>query len=93
MLRVSAIGRTAKPRLTQLVNGRAAPPPVTRRIYEPGLRQEMEARVVQWSTMPSAAVLGPAIVEHPTTTVYVAPTQQAELDQHGNLILTTSEAT
>jgi N-methylhydantoinase A len=92
-LRVSAIGRTAKPRLTQLQNGHAAPPPVSRRIYEPTLRQEMQAQVVHWDAMPRAfRVSGPAIVEHPTTTVYVGPTQRAELDAHGNLIVTTKEA-
>ena len=93
VLRVSAIGRTAKPRLTQLQNGHAVPEPMARRIYEPALRRDMEAQVVQWDMMPSAfRVSGPAIVEHPTTTVYVGPTQQAELDPHGNLILTTKEA-
>ena len=93
VLRVSAIGRTAKPRLTQLQNGHAAPELMTRRIYEPTLRREMEAQIVPWDMMPSAfRVSGPAIVEHPTTTVYVGPTQRAELDPHGNLILTTKEA-
>ncbi|MFZ0040833.1 MAG: hydantoinase/oxoprolinase family protein, partial [Solirubrobacteraceae bacterium] len=91
-LRVSAIGRTAKPRLTQLRNGHGAPPPVSRRIYEPTLRREMEAQVVHWDEMPSTfRVDGPAIVEHPTTTVYVGPTQRAELDAHGNLIITPKE--
>ena len=92
-LRVSAIGRTAKPRLTQRQNGHAAPQPTTRGIYEPTLRREMEAQVVHWDEIPSAfRVSGPAIVEHPTTTVYVGPTQRAELDAHGNLIITTKEA-
>lgn len=91
-LRVSAIGRTAKPRLTQLQNGHAAPEPVTRQIYEPGLRRAMQAQVVNWDEMVSGLrVSGPAIVEHPTTTVYVGPTQVAELDVHGNLIITSKE--
>ena len=40
----------------------------------------------EWLDMPAGfGVTGPAIVEHPETTVYVGPGQTAQLDNAGNL--------
>ena len=40
----------------------------------------------QWLDMPAGfRVTGPAVVEHPETTVYVGPGQTAQLDDAGNL--------
>jgi N-methylhydantoinase A len=91
-LRVAAIGRTAKPRLTRPAAGDAEPEVRTRTIYEPTLRNRVRAQVVRWQEMRSGfTVSGPAVVEHPTTTVYIGPTQASHLDEHGNLIITAKE--
>jgi N-methylhydantoinase A/oxoprolinase/acetone carboxylase beta subunit len=34
-------------------------------------------------------VSGPAVLEHPTTTVFVGPDQEARIDGYGNLIIET----
>jgi N-methylhydantoinase A len=45
-----------------------------------------DAAVFQWLEMPAGySVAGPAIVEHPETTVYVGHGQTARLDDAGNL--------
>jgi N-methylhydantoinase A len=91
-LRVSTIGRTAKPRLTVIDDVRPAPTIHTRAVYEPTLRHEVQAQIVQWDELPVGfRIEGPGVIEHATTTVYVGPTQRAELDEHGNLIIATKE--
>jgi N-methylhydantoinase A len=94
-LRVEATGATAKPRPTAVAtapteNGGGPPQtPRTRRIADPATAEALPATVHRWADMrPGEQVLGPAVIEHPTTTVYVAGGQRAALDRLGNLELT-----
>lgn len=83
--RVVAVGRTVKPSIRR-PSAVAAPKPGTRRIFEPATLKWTEADVFAWLDMPAGfGVTGPAIVEHPETTVYVGPGQIAQLDDAGNL--------
>ncbi|MGB7101997.1 MAG: hydantoinase/oxoprolinase family protein, partial [Xanthobacteraceae bacterium] len=83
--RVVAVGRTVKPSIRK-PSAIAAPKPGTRRIFEPATLKWTEADVFQWLDMPAGfGVSGPAVVEHPETTVYVGPGQIAQLDSAGNL--------
>jgi N-methylhydantoinase A len=83
--RVVAVGRTQKPSIHK-PSALQAPKPAHRRIFEPATLKWTEADVFQWPEMPAGfGVFGPAIVEHPETTVYVGPGQTARLDNAGNL--------
>jgi N-methylhydantoinase A len=83
--RVVAVGRTQKPSIHK-PSASQAPKPIHRRIFEPVTLKWTEADVFQWPDMPADfRVSGPAIVEHPETTVYVGPGQTARLDNAGNL--------
>ena len=83
--RVVAVGRTQKPSIHK-PSALQAPKPAHRRIFEPATLKWTEADVFQWPDMPAGfGVFGPAIVEHPETTVYVGPGQTARLDAAGNL--------
>lgn len=90
--RVVAIGRTRKPSISK-PSATSAPKPKRRRIFEPAMLKWAEADVVQWLEMPAGfRVSGPAIVEHPETTVYVGPGQTALLDNAGNLSIDLTES-
>ena len=83
--RVVAVGRTQKPSIHK-PSALQAPKPAHRRIFEPATLKWTDADVFQWPDMPADfRVSGPAIVEHPETTVYVGPGQTARLDDAGNL--------
>ena len=85
--RVVAVGRTAKPTIRRPAAG-ASPKPGRRRIFEPAKRKWTEADVFQWTELPAEfALTGPAIVEHPETTIYVGPAQSVRLDGTGNLCI------
>jgi N-methylhydantoinase A len=83
--RVVAVGRTQKPAIRK-PGAVTAPNPARRRIFEPATLKWTEADIFQWLEMPAGFIAsGPAIVEHPETTVYVGPGQTARLDHAGNL--------
>jgi N-methylhydantoinase A len=83
--RVVAVGRVRKPSIRK-PSAVKAPQPGKRRVFEPTQRAFVDAAIYQWLDMPSGFVVkGPAIVEHPETTVYVGPEQSARLDDAGNL--------
>jgi N-methylhydantoinase A len=83
--RVVANGRTQKPSIRK-PSAVTAPKPGRRRVFEPTTLASTEAAVFQWLDMPAGfGVTGPAVVEHPETTVYVGPDQTARLDAAGNL--------
>jgi len=85
--RVVAVGRTVKPTIRK-PKGAASPTPRRRRIFEPAKLQWTEADVFQWAELPAEfALTGPAIVEHPETTIYVGPGQSLRLDTTGNLCI------
>jgi N-methylhydantoinase A len=90
--RVVAVGRTRRPAIGK-PSAVAAPHTATRRIFEPTKLAWTDAAVLQWLEMPSGfCVRGPAVVEHPETTVYVGPDQSARLDAAGNLSIDLTEA-
>ena len=90
--RVVAVGRTRKPAIRK-PTATAAPKPRKRRIFEPATRAWTEAAIFQWLDMPAGLrVCGPTVIEHPETTVYVAPGQTALLDSAGNLSIDLSGA-
>jgi N-methylhydantoinase A/oxoprolinase/acetone carboxylase beta subunit len=60
-----------------------------RLIYDGRMQQRLSARICDWHQMvPDEVVAGPAVVEHPTTTVYVDPRHEVVSDQVGNLVIT-----
>ena len=85
--RVDAVGRRRKPSLQATApvseNGRAS-----RRVYDTVAGAYADAAVVQWGGLTAGSELpGPAVVEHPTTTVFVGSGQVAAVDPHGNLVI------
>jgi N-methylhydantoinase A len=90
--RVVAVGRTRKPSIRR-PSAATAPKPGRRRIFEPTTLAWTEAAVFQWPEMPAGfRVSGPAVIEHPETTVYVGPGQSALLDNAGNLSIDLTES-
>ncbi|NYT68420.1 hydantoinase/oxoprolinase family protein [Pusillimonas noertemannii] len=87
VFRVKAIGRTRKPDLAaQPVTG--LPMPKLREIYEPRQDKAVSAQIWQWLTLPVGhEVIGPAVIEHPETAVFVGAGQRASLDEAGNLAI------
>jgi N-methylhydantoinase A len=86
--RVEIIGRTPKPS----IRGPAAattPFATKRDIYEPVLERWISSSIYQWLSLPVGyRVAGPAVIEHPETTVYVGVGQTAQIDTAGNLDIT-----
>lgn len=86
--RVAGIGHTTKPTFSQI----APPPPGaerSRKVYDVRAGEWFDVPVLDWETMrPAVLVPGPAIIEHPTTTVYVASRQEVQMDHIGNLLIT-----
>ncbi|MEA2465993.1 MAG: N-methylhydantoinase, partial [Thermoleophilaceae bacterium] len=89
--RVDATGRTRKPRLARSdSNGGAARR--KRQIFDWEQGRRVSATVMNWADMSSDdRVAGPAVLEHPTTTVFVGSSQEAVIDGYGNLIVEASE--
>lgn len=86
--RVSGIGRTPKPTLSQFIPNTAGPVR-TRPVYDLAGKGWFDAKVMQWQDLtPGEQIIGPAVVEHPTTTVYTGHGQQVRVDDFGNLIIT-----
>ena len=75
--RVMAVARTRKPTIRK-PSAAIAPQPHRRRIFEPTARAWTEAAVFAWLELPAGfRASGPAVIEHPETTVYVGPEQTA----------------
>jgi N-methylhydantoinase A len=85
--RVDGLGRTRKPRLPQ-APARVAVPRRERPLYDAAAGGLVGAEIVAWSSLSVGEQIdGPAVLEHPTTTVYVASGQHAAVDHHGNLVI------
>jgi N-methylhydantoinase A len=90
--RMQATGHTATP-APKWDGARQAVEPGARMIFEPGLGTRMKVPVWQWLELPVGHhVDGPAVIEHPETTVYVGPKQSAVIDKTGNLSIDLAEA-
>jgi N-methylhydantoinase A len=86
--RVDAIGRTAKPRLGQHTTNGHRSRRHERLIYLPEYGQRVAVAVFQWLELkPRQTVDGPALVDHPETTVFIGPEQIASMDAYGNLVI------
>lgn len=83
--RVSAVGRTRKPTLRG-PGVKSPPQSTTRRLFEPTRMRHVDATIWNWLALPVGhRIAGPAVIEHPETTVYVGSGQTAEIDAIGNL--------
>ncbi len=86
--RVAGIGRTVS------LSFRAFEPTTgaeerTRPVFDVRAGDWCEVAVVDWDAMePDRQLRGPVVIEHPTTTVYVAHGQQVHVDPIGNLLIT-----
>lgn len=85
--RVEALGRTTKPAFAERVAGRPAASR-TREVYVPEEAGRVSVEVVDWLDLDAGMrVPGPAIIEHPGTTVVVGTGQVAAVDTYGNLTI------
>jgi N-methylhydantoinase A len=87
--RVEAVKATPKPAFAPLFEGcRAAPTPRRRRgVYLRG-RGHIDAAVYAFDDLAAnVAVVGPAIIERESTTIWLPPATTATLDVHGNLAI------
>ena len=83
--RVEGTGRSRKPGFRTLVAG-PTPPEQRRLVYLAEAGRRVAIPVHDWLHLPpQQRIAGPAIIEHPSTTVFVATDQSIELDQYGNL--------
>lgn len=88
-LRVQSTGRTRKPRLARVAKERTGK--LVRRerdVYDLERKERVPTAIVDWDDLSAAdTVEGPAVIEHPTTTVFVGADQRAGVDTWGNLII------
>ncbi len=87
---MAATAHTNKP-AAQIVNPDSKPRRQRRKIFNPDAERYEDVDVWEWLSLPAEfRIRGPAIVEHPQTTVYVSPSQTALLDKSGNLSITST---
>ncbi|QEX19479.1 5-oxoprolinase [Hypericibacter terrae] len=90
--RMQATGHNMAP-APQWVGARHAPAPGSRQVFEPSVGTKIKAAVWQWLDLPVGhRIDGPAVIEHPETTVYVGVRQTALIDSTGNLSIDLAEA-
>lgn len=90
-VRVEAFGRARRPDLD--ISAPDTPPtPGRRRVFEPVRMEWMPTAVWNWRDLPRGfTVAGPAVIEHPETSVFVAAGQTAQLDAHSNITIEAKE--
>jgi N-methylhydantoinase A len=87
-LRVQATGRTRKPRLARAHERNGGARRREREIYDVEREERVRTAILEWEDLsPEDAVDGPAVIEHPTTTVFVGSSQSVSVDAWGNLII------
>ncbi|BCH29380.1 5-oxoprolinase [Mesorhizobium sp. L-8-10] len=86
-VRVEAFGAARRPELkVEIAQGR--PAAGCRRIFEPVEMRWMETAVYNWRELPVGFQLeGPAVIEHPETSVFVAAGQRARLDEGSHITI------
>ncbi|MGN8118422.1 hydantoinase/oxoprolinase family protein [Labrys sp. 22185] len=86
-VRVEAFGKARRPEIA-LVAPSGEPTVGRRRIFEPVAAAWMECAVYNWRELPTDfTVAGPAVIEHPETSVFVAASQVARLDATSNITI------
>ncbi|MGH6884281.1 MAG: hypothetical protein ACREFM_25390, partial [Hypericibacter sp.] len=89
--RMQATGHNMAP-APQWVGARHAPVPGSRLVFEPSVGTKIKVPVWQWLDLPVGHQIdGPAVIEHPETTVYVGVRQTALIDSTGNLSIDLAE--
>jgi N-methylhydantoinase A len=59
-----------------------------RDVWDSATGELVSTPLLRWASMqPGERIDGPAVIEHPTTTVVVPGDHRAEVDELGNLIL------
>ncbi len=87
-LRVQAIGRTKKPRLARVAPDASRATRRERLVYDGAQETLVATTILDWEGIsPDVSVAGPAVIEHPTTTVFVGAGQSATVDTWGNLVI------
>jgi N-methylhydantoinase A len=91
--RVEGVGRLPKPALSAATTGAADGADVRYRgVWDSASGEVVRTPLVPWHGLrPGEKVAGPAVIEHPTTTVVVASDRAALVDQLGNLIIESTE--
>lgn len=91
-LRVQARGRTMKPLLSPSARGEGEPVAGERMVWDINRAERVPTPIWQWPDLPVGfGLVGPAVLEHPTTTIYVGPGQRAEIDAYRNVVITMTE--
>jgi N-methylhydantoinase A len=88
-LRVTAVGAVPQYRLGEHTGGGAAEPKGTRSVLEAG--EWRAVPIYDRYTLAAGTVLeGPAVLEEPGSTIWVASGMAAEIDRFGNAVVTTN---
>jgi N-methylhydantoinase A len=92
--RVQGKGELDKPRITKVVSANAQLGDVgdSRKIYLGPAQGFVTAGVVRGTGLrPGDRVVGPAVIEHPATTIFVGPGQSATIDDLENTVIVNNE--
>lgn len=91
-LRVSAVGRLAKPDLVKVPDGDPMPPPAARTgsravVFRPEEGPVTTPVYARAALLAGNRITGPAVIEEPTATTLLRPGDALEVDGFGNLLL------
>jgi N-methylhydantoinase A len=90
-VRVQGLGQLEKPAVQTVVSGGSAVSermPTSRRIYLGGELGHVDADVLRGAALSEGdVVVGPAVIEHPGTTIFIGPGQSARIDFLGNTVI------
>lgn len=90
-VRVEAFGKARRPEIAPRVPS-GVPKRGQRSIFEPVAGRRMDCAVYDWRDLPMGfTVEGPAVIEHPETSVFIAAAQTARLDGHSNITIEARE--
>ncbi len=93
-LRVQAKGKLDKPRVQHVVSADAGAchMPTSRPVYLGPTYGFVTADVARGTDLrPGDRIQGPAVIEHPGTTIFVGPDQTAVIDELENTVIRTSQ--
>jgi N-methylhydantoinase A len=91
-VRLEALGAIDRPKLS-IPTRTGVPKPSLRKIFEPRQMRWMDAAVHDWRELPIGfSLAGPAVIEHPETSVFVAAGQMASVDAENNITIEENES-
>ena len=89
---VDAIGIVAKPAAAKLTGGSCATPRLCRKTFCPVINGMVDTPVYDGAGLPAGATLsGPAVIEHPGTTIVLHTGHKAHIDEFGNTRIASSQ--